>query len=100
MLSIAVVDFIKLSLNDQTLQARQINLDLDGLVKLASELGYRFTVDEFSYTINALAANELSDEDLDQVAGGVAGGTSQPILISPNAQHIAANFYHRLLSRL
>ena|SRR5579859_2338419 len=99
MLNGAVVNFIKLSLTDQTLQAKQKNLDLDGLVKFADELGYRFTADDFSNTVNALSSTELSDEDLEQVAGGITDGTSQPNFFTPSNQQLITSFYNQFLHR-
>ena len=47
--------------------------DLDGVVRLASERGYKFTLDEARDFMRAnakRAGKTLSDEEMDRVAGG------------------------------
>jgi predicted ribosomally synthesized peptide with nif11-like leader len=101
MLNSAVVGFIKASLSDKALQAKQKNLDLDGLVTFAGQIGYRFTADEFRNTVNALASNELSDDELEQVAGGVTDGAGGGLVLfgTPSSQQFIANFYGDFLHR-
>ena len=96
MLNSAVVGFIKVSLSDQKLQAKQKSLDLDGLVSFAGELGYQFTTDEFRTTITSLASSELSDDDLEQVAGGMGDGSVIP---NPTNQQLITSFYNQFLNR-
>ncbi|HLY27023.1 MAG TPA: Nif11-like leader peptide family RiPP precursor [Aggregatilineales bacterium] len=101
MLNTAVVGFIKVSLTDQTLQAKQKNLDLEGVVAFADKLGYRFTADEFRKTVSTLASNELSDDELEQVAGGAVGGagTGEVSLGSPANQQLLASLYGDIVHR-
>ena len=53
--------------------------DSAGLLKLASEQGFEFTTQELRTVLTQ--AGELSDEQLDQVAGGFGDGSVMPVLI-------------------
>lgn len=45
--------------------------DLDKLVELGKAAGFEFSGEDMKAAIAEMPANELSDEDLDQVAGGL-----------------------------
>ncbi len=45
--------------------------DLDKLVELGKAAGFEFSNEDMKAAIAEMPASELSDEDLDQVAGGV-----------------------------
>ncbi len=62
-------------LEDQELKkkAKEIGMnDLDGIIALAKENGFDITKEDFEAAAKEFESNnELSDEDLEQVAGGV-----------------------------
>lgn len=81
------LQFLELAVNNPPILDRLNKLNDDampGLLKIASEAGFRLTPEEVNAVVkemqlNPLPEEELSDEDLD----AVAGGTNQP---SPSQQ--------------
>ncbi|XWN30184.1 MAG: Nif11-like leader peptide family RiPP precursor [Devosia sp.] len=66
-----------LSANKKLLdEAQGKSTGIESLVSLAKERGYDFTVDEVKEYIRAESQHELSDEDLDAIAGGAGQGSS------------------------
>ena len=67
---------------DKDLQSRVKALpanDADGLVKLGAEVGFRFSSSELLEVIGlSNSSDELSNEELDQVAGGAIDGYFPP----------------------
>lgn len=63
--------FINRVNGDTTLQncVKSIN-DVDTLLKVATESGFEFTAEEWQQAVTNTQAGELSESDLDQVAGG------------------------------
>jgi predicted ribosomally synthesized peptide with nif11-like leader len=52
-------------------RVKSIN-NVDTLLKIAAESGFVFTAEEWQQTIASTQSGELSEGDLDQVAGGAA----------------------------
>ncbi len=83
----AVKEFLTKVNEDQKLQvkvsqAMKVDNNSQVVTKLAAEYGYEFTPDEFmSEIVNFSSECELSDEDLQDVAGGVF---SQAYIIDPD----------------
>lgn len=63
--------FIEKLKSDETLrdQIAQAGSDEERL-QMATEAGFEFTVEEYNQMVNARGDEELSDEDLESVAGG------------------------------
>ena len=67
----SLIGFVKLVVGDRELQAKiDDNTDADSLVAIGAEHGLDFSVDEVDSLLPSLADDELSDDDLEQVAGG------------------------------
>jgi predicted ribosomally synthesized peptide with nif11-like leader len=64
--------------------------DTPARTELARTAGFDFTDDELGQAINELHGEELSEEDLDSVAGGVKSFT-----VDPKLDHLS-NHYKRL----
>ncbi len=69
----AVVDFLEAAANDPALQKMlQEAKDMESVVKIGQERGFGFSAADFEAIASATVSNdgELSDDDLDGVAGG------------------------------
>ncbi|HIG39541.1 MAG TPA: Nif11-like leader peptide family natural product precursor [Gammaproteobacteria bacterium] len=67
----SLIGFVKLVVGDRELQAKiDDNTDADSLVAMGTEHGMDFSVDEVNSLLPSLADEELSDDDLQQIAGG------------------------------
>ena len=71
MINPTVMTFVQKTNEDPTLRVQVASLDIPGLLALAATQGYHFSQDEFISTLKSIAFEEISDEDLDHVAGGM-----------------------------
>lgn len=81
----ALKEFTKAVVTNETYQekAKKIGLnDIDGLVKFGKELGYEFSLEDLQAYANETGSqkDELSEEDLELVAGGVATTTALAVV--------------------
>ena len=80
-----VIDFAEATRDDPELRARAVAAKgLEGFVALAADSGYEFTVEDVIHFASALmgASEELSDEELDAVAGGGQGSVYQGFMVN------------------
>lgn len=86
----SAIAFINKVNEDTALQNRIKTLkggDLNALLNVATESGFKFTADDWSTAIVAGSSAELSEDDLNNVAGGIVVINSQPSLtINPILQ--------------
>ena len=79
----ALKEFSKKCVTDETLKKRvkEIGLkDLDGLVAYGKEQGYEFSKEDFGTMAKEAEGNkELSDADLEKVAGGIVSATAMGV---------------------
>ncbi len=66
----AVLTFINKAEGDSSLRNRLVGLGAEGISKVAAQVGCNFTVDEWVSTLGEIYNSELSDQELNQVAGG------------------------------
>ena len=78
MLNDTVLSFLQACDQDKALQIQLGESDMDNLLSTARAIGYYFTEEEFKATVSAIVFNVMSDEDLDMIAAGVAGGSVMP----------------------
>ncbi|HLY27024.1 MAG TPA: Nif11-like leader peptide family natural product precursor [Aggregatilineales bacterium] len=87
MLNDTVLSFLRMCNSDKSLQKRLGDCDIDSLLVTARTMGYYFTEEEFKSTISTLVFNDPTDEELDMIAGGAAGGGGEvgtPVFSSDN----------------
>src|SRR5258708_14878473 len=80
-----LLDFCDCVMDDKALHNRVRTLqpnDAEGLIEIATDAGYSFTADELMEVMDDVKnqSRELSDAELDGVAGGVQGNFSPPML--------------------
>lgn len=71
MLNPTVMAFVNTLQGSPDLLARVNGQEAPGIVKIASNIGFKFTADEWTATMNSLQDGELSEDDLDKAAGGI-----------------------------
>ena len=80
----AVLTFINKAEGDSSLRNRLVGLGAEGISKVAAQVGCNFTVDEWVSVLGEIYNSELSDQNLNQVAGGSAAPAPiNPINIQP-----------------
>ncbi|HLY25606.1 MAG TPA: Nif11-like leader peptide family RiPP precursor [Aggregatilineales bacterium] len=83
MLNPTVMAFVNSLQGSPDLLARVNGQEASGVVKIATNVGFKFSADEWTATMNSLQEGELSEDDLDKAAGGIivvcrkAGGEQQ-----------------------
>ena len=83
MLSQAVLTFINKAESDPSLRNQLVGKGAEGISQIAAQLGCNFTVDEWVSTLGEIYNGDLSDQDLNQVAGGgTAPAPLQPLAVS------------------
>jgi hypothetical protein len=70
MINPSVYSFVQKTNLDPELRLQVANLDVPGLIVLAARLGYHFNQDELISTLKSIAFDEITEEDLEQIAGG------------------------------
>jgi len=65
--------------NDFQKELKSVGADVEAIVTFASGKGYDFTVDELKSFVDA-KKGELSEEQLDKVAGGVVAGAVEVVV--------------------
>ena len=63
---------------NQTMQEelRGLGTDAEAFIRFAKEQGYDFTLEELEINLKAKAEHQLTDEELETVAGGKDGGSN------------------------
>src|SRR5260221_12727310 len=89
MSTLQAVEFIKRVDSDQGVQSKVKTLaptDPVGLIMLGRELGYDFCVAEFKAAAESMGrfAGEMTDEELDRVAGGAVDAFTPPSQMTPS----------------
>ena len=92
------VEFIKRVESDQSVQAKVKTLsptDPVGLVMLGRELGFDFCVAEFKAAAESMGrfAGEMSDEELERVAGGTIVYQTPPSELQKYSINFANTFH-------
>ncbi len=71
----AAKDFVAKIKEDKSLEDSLVSADDDDARrKIAKDTGFDFTRDEMKEAISEISGKQLSDDDLDSVAGGVGAG--------------------------
>jgi len=89
MSKMAAATFLKRLAEERDLQktlkasAAQCGDPVAATIELGEEQGYEFTAVEFAQTINLLARGELSDRDLEVVAGGASAADTSEQFVLP-----------------
>jgi predicted ribosomally synthesized peptide with nif11-like leader len=84
--------FVRKVNGDSNLQQQVKNLtpgDAEGLIKIASEAGFMFTIEELRAVVRPYSG-EMSDQELGNVAGGAASDV-EPIYMQNPGLHIQAS---------
>jgi len=90
MLNPTVMAFVRKLQESPDLLARVNGQDVSDLIKMAGDMGFKFSTDEWMTTMTGLQEGELSEADLDKAAGGIivvcrkAGGEQQEFTVTLN----------------
>jgi predicted ribosomally synthesized peptide with nif11-like leader len=76
MLNPTVLSFVQKTNEDPKLREQVANMNALSLISVADRLGYHFSLDELVSTFKSIASDEISEEDLEHVAGGYQTGGS------------------------
>ena len=80
-----VIAFLQRSNQDTTLGHSLVGISLDELVSLATKHGFEFTGEDWMSALTELHADELSDSQLENIAGGASplGAVQQNSFLVP-----------------
>jgi predicted ribosomally synthesized peptide with nif11-like leader len=91
MLNQSVLTFLKKVESDSTLKNRLSGAGANAISKIGAEFGYSFTPDEWAATISAILEGEVSENELNNVAGGVGDPQAQMVIGAGNLKLILPN---------